>query len=370
MKSIGTCCVLLTCVSAASSLVRAAQIVAIDFAQGGARFPLITTTSLGQPNVFEYDFVGPSSPFAAQGALAGWSNQQLHGAIVDSVRRVFRSAEIGQPGYMLNVDIRLGGIPPELGTRHLVGNVSPEQIWLGSAEWNGAFTRPDLNPADPKYFLYDGLNVTSATAVNTLAATGLAYTSPEHVINALTGTIAQEIAHTLGVAFDVPAGPYNGVYPIMASGVTGLPLEARRTARQFLDIPNTQPSPQNGISGPLEWSVTEVLEAKVGLTSVTDFNFDGVTDASDLLVWYDHRFTAQGVPQRGDANNDGFVDASDLLLVYDSLFGGIPNAQQNQSLIEHGLPDASYIPEPSVLGVTIGAVALLRRKRFQPGGTP
>lgn len=271
---------------------------------------------------------------------------------------------------MLNVDIRFGHVPAGVGTRHLVGNASPDQGWIGSAEWNGAFSRPDLNPSDPKHFLYDGLNATSATAVDTLAATGLVYASPEGVINALAGTIAQEIAHTLGVAYDEPAGPYNGVYPIMASGATGLPLQARLTQRRFLDIPNTQPSPQNGISGPLEWSVTDILQAKVGLTPVTDFNFDGVTDASDLLVWYDHRFTADGVPQRGDANNDGFVDASDLLMVYDSLFGGIPNAQQNQSLIEQGLPDVSYIPEPSVLGVTVGAVTLLTRKRFQPGGTP
>lgn len=357
----------LPCIFVGISTACATQTVGIDFASGGVRFPLITTTPLGQPNMVEYDFLGSSSPFASTGALVGWTNEKLHGAIVDSVRRVFRSAEINQPGYMLNVDVRLGPISPTLGTRHIVGNATPDQYWFGSAEWNGAFTRPDLNTSDSRFLLYDGLNATSAIAVDTLAANALTYHSADEVINALAGTISQEIAHTLGVAYDVPAGPYGGVYPIMASGPTGLPLQARLTPRQFLNIPNTQPAPQNGIAGPLTWSVTDVLSAKVGHTPVTDFNFDGVTDASDLLIWYDNRFTTNSVPQRGDANNDSVTDASDLLLVYDSLFGGIPNARQNQILTDQGLPDVSYIPEPAAVGASVTVIYLFGRRKRQLG---
>lgn len=357
----------------------AALVVGIDFAETGARYPGITTTPLGQPNFTAYDFVDSSSPFAADGALDGWTNGDLQAAIVDHVRRLFRLAEIDAPGCMLDVDLRLGPVDPTVGINHVVGDAIGDPAWFGSAFFDAAHTRPDLNP-DPNLpiNIFEGENTLSATAVDSLANSSLTYDTVDEVVYAIGSTVAQEIAHNLGVPFDVPAGPYNGIYPVMASGLTGLPLAARLTERAFLDVPNTQPDPALGLGGPLTYSVTDVLVEKVGVIDATDLNFDGFTDASDLLIWFEHRFTSQSVPQRGDVNADGVVDANDLFSLYDTLF----TSHGVQSSASYELPlDRSHlftylqdtfaladttpaVPEPSAVALfLIGHIALTSSRR-------
>ena len=122
-----------------------------------------------------------------------------------------------------------------------------------------------------------------------------------------------EIAHTLGVQNHDPGYAVNGVYSIMATGDSSqsnppLPNAAQRlTVRKFLNIAGTQPG---GLSTP------QVLLAAVGTTSVTDFNFDGVTDGSRVIntVLANLGRSGTGV-KTGDANDDGVTDGSDFDLV-------------------------------------------------------
>jgi len=76
----------------------------------------------------------------------------------------------------------------------------------------------------------------------------------------------------MGVAFDVPGTPVDGVYPIMASGLSDppLPLSARKLERRFLDLPNTQPNPDFGLGAPRVLSVTDVLVKQAGTRPVPE----------------------------------------------------------------------------------------------------
>lgn len=355
----------------------ATHVIGIDFADGGTRYPGITSTPLNQANFIAYDFLSSASPFDADGALQGWTLGELRQAIVDQTQYLFRTAEINRPGQMLRVDIRLGPVAPDVGINHVVGDALVNPVWFGNAFYDAAHTRPDLNP-DPSLpiDLFDGENTLSATAVDTLAQVAITYETADQVVNAISSTIAQEVAHTLGVAFDVPAIELDGVYPVMASGPTGLPVEARLTQRSFLDIPNTQPSPYGSISDPLTYSVPEVLIEKVGLTSISDLNFDGQTDASDLLIWFENRFTYQIVPQRGDANADGLVDANDLLILYGNLFTTHADNGETGNLIldqNHTFDDALYgteweipnpIPEPCIAVLLVAGLFRCTRSSY------
>jgi len=290
--------------------VAAGYVVGIDFVNEPVHNCLINPVDVGA-DFFPFEFTDPSTPFAVDGALEGFSEDQVREAIVAAVQEAFRSAEIGVPGGMLDVNIVHGPVDPTVGTAHLVGDARRDFIprLYGTSFLNGANLRPDL---DHNPLCTNEYSLTFAHAVARIPelSPGLTFDTFDQVVNAIAGTTAHEIAHTLGVYQHVPGDPVGGVYPIMASGTSGLPREARLTDRRFFNIPETQPNPWP--DGPLELSVTDVLLANAGTTAVSDFNFDGSTDISDFEVWAANRFTGGTGIKTGDASDDGATDVTDF----------------------------------------------------------
>ncbi len=287
-------------------------VVGIDFVATPYYNPLAGLLPID--NLLPFQFTDPTTSFSANGALDGVTEERLQLEIVDAIQRTFRRAEIGQPGRMLNVDIRHGLIDGSIGTAHSIG-ASPYDLSLfGTSYPTGATFRPDLRP-DGTYS--NQLSITYADTVERIPEfdPSIRFETLEEVVYAVAGTASHEIAHTLDVWNHVPGTAVHGVFPVMASGATNLPLSERLRERRFLDLPNTQysiPGPPPG--GPLIYSVTDTLVNAAGTTFVSDFNFDEVVDLADFDVWFAHRFQAGTGVKTGDANDDGVTDVLDFNL--------------------------------------------------------
>ena len=342
--------------------------VGIEFVDAPMFSGVLSPIDIG-PNLVPYDFFDPTQAFAANGALAGVTQQGLEKRIIDAVRSIFRNAEINQPGSMLNVEIVAGLIPKEEGSVHLIGDA------IGDIEFFGKSIQDAVIQEQVFYFNQPpDENRYSVTLADTVARLptyepGLTFTTLDEVVNAIAGTTAQEIAHTLGVEDDVPAQPTGGVYPIMASGQTGLPNSARLTERAFLDISNTQQDP---ITSAVTASVPDILVHHMGVTPTTDFNFDGQVDVLDFNLWLAQWNTdpTDGGVSRGDANADGLVDVLDfnLWLAAFNAQGFAPAVTQNSLFdlsdeVAASVVGLAVVPEPSILGVwgIFAAVFSIRR---------
>jgi hypothetical protein len=253
-----------------------------------------------------YSLTDPSSPFAASGALAGYDEAMLQSQIIAAVQEAFRSAEIGVPGRMLDVSIIKGAVSRSVGTDLLIAADLSGTGLAGESVVGSAMSRPDLPPGSPY------TNDWSVTLVNNIAGMPVTYHTASEVVNAVAGTAAHEIAHTLGVENHAPGSAVDGTYPIMASGTSNppLPTAARLTLRKFLDIPGTEPDGR---------SVTQVLLDSAGTTNATDFNFDGITDGSDFNILMSNLGRSGTGVKTGDATDDGCTDGSDYNAVMANL---------------------------------------------------
>ena len=347
-----------------------AHVVGIEFIDAPTFSPFITPVPMD--NFDPYLFTDPNNNFSAHGALQGVTETELRENITTAIQQIFRRAEIGMPNRMLNVDIRLGAVTPAEGTVQQIGGTIFVQNSFGLAYPTGAITRPDLQP-NPYYS--NALGVTLANVVDQIPVfdPSVTFQTQEQVVQAIAGTSAHEIAHTLNVWNHVPGQPVNGVYPIMGTGPTNLPLAARLDERRLMDLPNTQyqfpiPIPP---SGPLIYSVTETLLNAVGTTSVADFNFDGVVDGADFGIWNANKFRVGTGVKTGDANDDGVTDGSDFNVWNAFKFGGLAAAADSFSAAgpEAGpsfggsvMADAVFVPEPCTGLLWLELCLLLRTK--------
>ena len=312
---------MLAAMAVAASPARGGYVVGVEFVDQVVNNPVLTGVGT---TVYPFDVTGPAAGlfatngFVDDGALDGYTQQEVHDAIMTAVQQVFRSAEIGLPGQMLNVNIVVGAVGPEVGTVHQMG-MGFGSVY-GGAYPGGANSRP-FDRDDGVY-----TNAMSVTLLNQLATIpqrnpGVTFDTLDQVLSAVAGTTSQEIAHTLGVWNDVPGDPSlypGGVLPIMASGSTGLPDYERLNMRRFLDVPGTQPG---GLS------VTDVLVSQAGTTAVTDFNFDLQTDSADLAIWAAGRYSYGYGVKGGDADNDGDTDVDDLQMCKDNIIAGSGGAE-------------------------------------------
>ncbi len=314
---------ILACVLVANTTSQAAEYtVGIEFVDAAHHNPLRFLHPID--NIFPFQFTDPDNYFMAHGALDGYTEEEVRQEIVDAVQQIFRRAEINLPGRMLDVEIRMGAVSSEVGTTHSIGAAGSNIGLFGNAYPTGATFRPDL-AEDPAYT--NQLSITYADVVDLLPefSPGTEFLTLENVVQSIAGTTAQEIAHTLNVWNDVPANPQDGIYPIMASGPTGLQINQRIHERRFLDTPATQPSsPGPPPSNDRVFSVPETLLNTAGTTFVSDFNFDGIVDDLDLSVIQDNVFQHGTGVATGDANDDGVTDVLDF---------NIWNEQREQSLL-------------------------------------
>ncbi len=332
-KSIPVLLALVVALSGGSQL-PAVMVVGVEFIDAPTYNPVLSLP--GVDNLLPFQFTDPSTNFSAHGALQGLSELQVRQAMTAAVQQIFRRAEIDQPGRMLAVDIRLGAVDAVVGTVHQVGRGLADFGLFGLAYPTGATFRPDLQPGS---VYTNALSLTLADAVNRIPVLDptLQFNQLEQVVQAVAGTVAHEIAHTLNVWNHDQGSPVNGIYPIMASGATMLPLSARLTERRFLDIPNTQfefPGPPAG--GSLIYSTPETLLRAAGTTFVSDFNFDGAVDGLDFGIWNAHKFQVGTGVKSGDANDDGVTDGLDF------------NLWNTQRFLEAGPRPNQFVPEPAV----------------------
>ena len=254
-----------------------------------------------------------TSGFNTNGALNGHSQAELEQAVADAVQKMYRSAEINMPGRMLNVNIVLNAsLTPQQGLIQLVGNAPTGSIGSGTL----GIAWVDLNT--PFSLAYWG-NTTGLTLSGALAGMG-GYLTFEHVVNALAGTTAHEIGHSLGLYDHDPGIPNaNGVYPIMGTGATPpnppTPNSARLGVRGFIDMGPTQH--WNG--GAELISTPQVLVRKAGTTAVTDFNFSGLTDIDDYNTCVANLGRINTGVKTGDADNNGLTDGIDFNMVLANL---------------------------------------------------
>ncbi|HEY6563687.1 MAG TPA: hypothetical protein VIY86_04285, partial [Pirellulaceae bacterium] len=284
-------------------------VVGVEFI-GAPVYNILAPAGSGmEPNLFPYQFTAAASPFAQSGALVGVTEGALQSAIVDAVQDAFRRAQISRSDRMLRVDIRPGRVDKSVGTVHLIGDAS-DLSNFGLATTNAALVRA-LNQFSPTYD--NAVSITFAGAVGHLPqlSPGLQFGTLDSVVHAIAGTTAHEIAHTLGIELHDPAIRLGEYFPIMATTSTGLAYSERLRERRFLDLPNTQFFPPG--SGQLNASVTDVFEHYISLTTLSDFNMDGVSSAADLAIWRTHVFEIGHTVRRGDANDDRRVDALDFM---------------------------------------------------------
>lgn len=131
--------------------------------------------------------------------------------------------------------------------------------------------------------------------------------------------------HTFTVLFR--DGDSNGVTVETFAGVSGaketVNLPAISTINNIVPTPDTTGYP--GVAGNPNVVFSNASQQtgstvqfgdvalELGVTDATDFNLDYSTDAQDLLIWNNNKFTNNTVMQQGDSNNDGATDAQDLL---------------------------------------------------------
>ena len=286
-------------------------VVGIEFVETPYYSAVMTAAPI--ENIFPFEFTDPNHSFSEHGALDGFTESQVRQGIVDAIQASFRDAEIGIPGQMLNVDIRMGAIDSTLGTVHSIGSFIGPIPLFGQAYPSGATFRPDLQPTNSVYT--NQLSVTLADTVERIPelAPGVRFEHFDQVVHAVAGTAAHEIAHTLDVLNHVNYDENLEFQPLMASGASSLPIAERLNRRRFVDIPNTQhefPGPLP--FGDLIYSVPERLLATAGTTFVSDFNFDGLVDVHDFSIWNAHKFTEGTGVKTGDANGDGATDVHDF----------------------------------------------------------
>jgi hypothetical protein len=93
-----------------------------------------------------------------------------------------------------------------------------------------------------------------------------------------------------------------------------------------------------------------------------DFNFDGVVDSADLVIWDEHYGAATGaVKATGDADLDGDTDGADFLF-WQRQFGSVASSAA-------GSPAVSVVPEPSAIWLGLLGLACWGLK-WVPGSPP
>jgi len=76
---------------------------------------------------------------------------------------------------------------------------------------------------------------------------------------------------------------------------------------------------------------------QVSITSVVDFNGDGIVDAADMCIMVDHWGTDEPLCDIGPMPwGDGIVDVQDLIVLAEHLFEGIPPVEPEEVNVDEG----------------------------------
>jgi hypothetical protein len=199
------------------------------------------------------EITDPGLAFSQDGGLVGWDESQCRRAIVIETERIFR--QINDTDDVPNIRFHVGPVPEDLPGRRLnllLGRADvPGLNLLGEAKQN-ALILEDIYPNDHEV---------AVVYLDAIARLPLVFERADHVINAVTGTVAHEVGHILTLEHVIAE---QAPWPIMTFESLGLPVAARLAKRQFT-IDNTD----------------AVLTA-VGSGPAADTNLDGQVDAADM----------------------------------------------------------------------------------------
>lgn len=212
---------------------------------------------------------------------------------------------------------------------------------------NRMLVRSSIQTSTAKLRFMDGLVRSSSVGITSGGQIDL---TDAHLIVDYTGASPLTSIHAL-IAAGRNAGLWNG-NGLTSSVAAGDSLKALA----LLD---------NAMLGKNEFK-GEPIDASSLLITITfngDANVDGMVDTRDLLLLA-NSWLGPGTWINGDFDYSGFVDAHDLTLMARSWQAGTSFATAAEG---HGLPGTA-VPEPALVGLSILAVGLSRRRRSPAGG--
>ncbi len=274
-----------------------------------------------------YPITNGSSPthFVADGGLAGWIERQVRREIAVRVDDAYRAIDTGDPDTTVGVAIYVGRVPQDVrGTRANValGQISdPFWSFYGQGHSLYAIANDDYAAAiyldeidNGVYLESDNRNTVYLDEMGNPVRV-LTYDTADVALNAIVGTVAHEIGHTLGVGH-VAAGNAEP-YPLMAIEFTGLPTEARTTVRRFSAA-----------------NAARILR-EAGTFNRADFNGDHFVDGADISTLVDNFGQGKALFQEADSNGDHYVDVADLSALVAGWTGDPGPARQGTAAAEY-----------------------------------
>lgn len=246
-------------------------------------------TDLGErflTDMLPYQMTDPGNEMVMEGAFAGRTEDEVQRAIVLAVEDAFRGIDAGT-GQTVAIAIH-----PQLLDAGGAPNVRKLNVAVGESTWPGFTLYGEALLGAANLGIIGNGEYAAAVYPDEIDTLPVVYDTFEGAVNSIAGTTAHEIGHLFETVHqDAGPGP---VYPIMSSGIEGLPNEARLTERIFFP------------------TAAGTILANAVTVNRTDFNMDGSLDAADVGSIVSNWARDDALMQEGDANNDHLVDGEDV----------------------------------------------------------
>ncbi|MCC5830961.1 MAG: PEP-CTERM sorting domain-containing protein [Phycisphaeraceae bacterium] len=268
-----------------------------------------------------YDLTDPEGNFVTQGALAGLSEEDARWLVAAQVDRYFRQVDVGDPNKTLRLAIYPHRVDSAPGVKSLNVAIGKQQVEGGIGF-----------PIEHNFFgfaILDAYNVASVPDgghaaivwpdnIDWIGDVAAEFQTVQQVLNAVSGTAAQEIAHFFDLRDIAPHE--SGPIPIMATVPTGMTLDQHLWEKAFSTVPGTQPGGHSSVSK---------LISKAGIVHRADFTMSGSVDLDDAAVLVANWQSERALWHEGDATGDNRVDLDDASMLL-AAFGTSLSAAESE----------------------------------------